>query len=115
MKCPKCQIEKRQVKAGLNKSGSQKYKCQECQRRFTPEPKQMGYPQEIGDKAVQLYVDGLNFRRIGRTLGVNHQSVVNWVNAHVAKLPNQPPLPVNRPEVDELFTFIGDKKSEFMS
>ena len=25
-----------------------------------------------------MYRDGTNFRRVGRFLGVNHQSVVNW-------------------------------------
>ncbi|MBP9502428.1 MAG: hypothetical protein KBF17_09735 [Candidatus Promineofilum sp.] len=61
-----------------------------------------------------MYVDGLNFRRIARTLQVNHQSVINWVNAHVANLPNTPPLSTDRPEVvdlDELFTFVGEKRS----
>lgn len=38
-----------------------------------------------------MYVDGLNLRRIARTLQVNHQSVINWVNAHIAGLPDAPP------------------------
>ncbi|MEW6084237.1 MAG: IS1 family transposase, partial [Chloroflexota bacterium] len=30
MRCPKCKSIKRQVKNGLNGSGSQKYRCREC-------------------------------------------------------------------------------------
>ena len=62
-----------------------------------------------------MYVDGANFRRIARSLGVNHQSVINWVNAHVAQLPDKPPRSDEPPEVaelDELFTFVGEKKTE---
>ena len=60
---------------------------------------------------MKLYVDGMNIRRIGRTLGVNHQSVANWVKAHVAQLPAAPvPTEVETLELDELFTFV-EKKS----
>ncbi len=54
----------------------------------------------------------MNFRRIGRVLGVNHQSVVNWVNAYHALLPAAEQA-VSQPktlEMDELFTFVGSKK-----
>jgi transposase len=65
-------------------------------------------------QAVRMYVDGMNLRRIGRHLGVNHQSVANWVKAYVAQLPPAP-LPddeVETLEMDELHTFIGDKKTK---
>lgn len=113
--CPHCQLEDQQVKAGVNPSGSQRYKCKVCDRRYTAEPHEIGYPQAVRDQAVRLYVDGLNFRRIARTLDVNHQSVINWVNAHVAGLPDTPPLAEGRPEVvelDELFTFVGEKRDK---
>jgi transposase-like protein len=110
-KCPYCQRTEQQVKAGRHESGSQRYRCQDCHRRYTPEPNDIGYPQAIRDQAVRLYVDGLNFRRIARTLKVNHQSVINWVNAHAATLPDTPPSDNVRPavvELDELFTFVGE-------
>ena len=69
--------------------------------------------------ALKMYVDGLGFRRIGRLLGVNHSSVVNWVNAYHATLP--PALAVSQDaaqagkveviEMDELFSFVGTKKA----
>jgi hypothetical protein len=54
----------------------------------------------------------VNFRRIGRVLGVNHQSVINWINSYHASLPASEQS-VAAPEVvelDELFTFVGSKK-----
>jgi len=60
---------------------------------------------------VRLYVDGMNLRRIARTLHVNPQSVANWVKAHAAQLPPAPvPATVETVELDEVFTFV-EKKS----
>lgn len=111
-KCPYCQASEKQVKAGKQPSGSQRWKCQVCHRRYTPEPSDHGYGDAIRHQAVKMYVDGLNYRRIGRLLGVDHKSVMNWVKAYTAQLP-PPPVPndVNNAELDELFTFVGKKKS----
>jgi len=113
--CPYCQTNEGQVKAGLNKSGSQRYRCQKCQRRYTPEPKTHGYSPDIRQQALQNYVDGVNLRRNGRVLGIDHHTVINWVNAYTNGLPDRPPLPADRPqvcEVDEVFTFIAAKKTQ---
>ena len=111
--CPHCQRDEQQIKVGRNPSGSQRYKCKVCGRKYTPEPSEAGYPQAVRNQAVRLHSDGLNFRRIARTLQVNHQSVINWVNAHIAGLPDTPPLAEGRPEVfelNELFTFVDKKR-----
>lgn len=111
--CPYCQASDQQIKAGRTEAGSQRYQCKQCQRRYTPEPKPSGYGDEIRQQAVRLYVDGMNFRRIARYLKVNHQTVINWINAHIATLPEVPPQPETTTviEQDELYTFIGDKKT----
>jgi len=41
-------------------------------------------------QAVRMYVDGMNLRHIAGHLGVNHQSVANWVKAYAAQLPPAP-------------------------
>jgi hypothetical protein len=83
-----------------------------CGCKYTPEKKPHSYDAEFRQKAIQLYVDGMNLRRIGRHLGVHHQSVANWAKAHAERLPAAPvPDQVENAEMDELFTFIGDKKN----
>lgn len=64
-----------------------------------------------------MYVDGMNVRRIARHLGVVHQSVANWVAAYADALPERVPTPatVETAELDELFTFVGAKKTTRMS
>ena len=116
--CPYCQRTERQVKAGRNGSGSQRYKCQVCQRRYTPAPSPHGYSAAVRRQALQMYVDGMNFRRIARTLGITHRTVINWVNAYGAQLPELPPVPTDDAavhELDELFTFVGHKKTSSTS
>jgi transposase-like protein len=111
--CPYCTATSKQRKIGRTTAGSQRYQCQQCGRRYTPEPKTPGYDDDIRLQAVRLYADGMNFRRIGRQLGVSHQSVINWVNAYSAQLPARPPGPevAGVVEMDELFSFIGEKKT----
>lgn len=114
IKCVYCQSEARQVKDGRTRSGSQQYRCRACERRYTPEPKQAGYPDEVRLRAVQMVADGMSYRQVGRQLGVVHRTVGLWVADYAAQLPapEQPPQPIAVIEQDELFTFIGRKKSQ---
>ena len=101
----------KQNKHGYTKSHSQRYRCQHCQKSYTPIQKARGYSEETRKQALQMYIDGVNFRRIGRFLGIHHQSVINWVNASADQIPEAPvPEAVDDVEMDELFTFIGSKK-----
>jgi len=116
IECPKCHRTERQNRAGQTGSGSQRYRCMFCQIKYTPEPKPWAYPPEVRRQAIQLYVDGMNLRRIARHLGVHHRTVSLWVQAHAAQLPDPPvPAEVKEAEMDELFSFIGEKKNKSSS
>ena len=72
------------------------------------------YSDEMRRQAVQFYADGMSYRQAGRHLGVNHVTVINWVKAHVDQLPAaeaaaEAPVPII--EMDELYTFVGRKKT----
>lgn len=138
LSCGHCGADKYQVKNGSSPTGVARYKCGVCKRTYATEQKNRGYSAAIRLEAVRMYVDGTNFRRTARFLGVNPQSVVNWVNAYHARakqtaenFPNANPRPsslvsqakdertdtrsLDVVEGDELFTFIGNKKTEFTS
>lgn len=67
-------------------------------------------------KALKLYLDGAGLRRTARQLGVHHRTVANWTKAQAEQLPAAPvPAKVKAAEFDELFTYIGDKKTESIS
>jgi transposase-like protein len=86
-RCPYCHTESGQVKAGRNISGSQRIKCRKCGKKYTPTPSTGRYGDEIRAEAVRLYLNGVSFRSVAKKLGVNHQSVINWVNEYAAQLP----------------------------
>jgi transposase-like protein len=112
-RCLHCQSEAL-VKAGRNVSGSQRYQCKRCRRHSTFEPQVHGYPTATRDQALCLYLEGSGLRRIGRLLHVHHQTVANWINARHATLPAQAPQPQAAAviELDELYTFVGSKKTK---
>jgi len=63
--------------------------------------------------AIRMYVEGNSTRAIGRILKISQQSVSNWVNAYVDQLPEaQRPEKLHTVELDELYTFIGNKKTK---
>jgi transposase-like protein len=116
MKCPKCQANGKQYKAGFNSSGSQRYRCGECNRVYTPQPTHHGYSPETRLLAIRMYVEGNSYGAIARILKVNPQSVANWVSQYSAQLPPAPmPAKVKKAELDELYTFVGKKKTKSTS
>ena len=116
--CPTCGAAEGQHRAGTNRSGTARRECRRCGRTYTPRPKRRGHDEATRRAALRLYVDGTNFRRIARHLSVSPQTVINWVNASAARLP-APPTPQGRRgepgvetlEMDELYTFVSQKKS----
>ena len=116
--CPTCGAATKQHRAGKNATGTRRRECRYCGRTYTPAPKHHGYALDLRRQALRLYVDGTNLRRIARHLDVNPQTVANWVNQAAANLP-APPLPKERQkeaavetlELDELYTFVSQKKS----
>ena len=145
LSCRHCGADRYQVKNGSSPTGVARYKCGTCKRTYATEHKTRGYDAATRLEAVRMYVDGTNFRRTARFLGVNPQSVVNWVrryanavNAYhekasqsVENFPNtnEPPGSIQSQvrderndkrsldvvEGDELFTFVGNKKTRFTS
>jgi len=91
--CPSCGSNKRQVKNGQTRYGSQRYWCQGCGRKYTPEPKVHAYPSEVRAQAARMYSDGRSLRGIARHLGVAHQTVANWVTARTNASPDHPSTP----------------------
>lgn len=114
--CPKCKETTSQHKFDKTVAGSQRYRCWHCRTKYTPKQKERGYPNEVRLQAIRFYVDGMNYRRIARHLNVHHTSVINWVKAFAAQLPDAPlPEDLHTIELDELYTFIETKKNVFIS
>lgn len=110
--CPSCAATGRQTRAGFNRCGTQRLHCQHCRRYYTDAPRQKGYPQATRILALRMVVDGTNFRRTARLVGVCPQTVINWVTAACEALPVRPvPAIAEVVEMDELFSFVTHKKT----
>ena len=110
--CPCCAATTRQTKAGFNRCGTQRLQCGHCRRYSTLAPQKKGYPDATRMLALRMVVDGTNFRRTARLVGVCPQTVLNWVTKACEALPVRPvPSTAEVVEMDELFSFITHKKT----
>jgi transposase InsO family protein len=83
-----------------------------CDRKYTPNPKKQCYLESLRKRAMEMYVDGGNLRRIARHLKVAPQTIAYLVTEVAEAMPDSPlPSEVKEAEMDEMFTFIGDKKN----
>jgi transposase len=66
--------------------------------------------------AIRMYVEGNSQRAIGRILKVSPQTVANWISAYSGKLPPaQVPAKPHTAELDEMYTFLKQKKTKSTS
>ena len=110
MNCPKCkQTEK--TKDGIVR-GKQRYKCKSCNYRYTVAKKSEVKPAETRRLALEMYLEGLGFRSIGRILKISHVTVYYWVKrwGEEVRLPKRE-SPVEVVELDEMHRSIGNKKT----
>lgn len=108
MNCPKC------GSTGCSKDGivkeRQRYKCKSCGYRHTV--KYLGISPAIKRQALELYLEGLGFRSIGRFLKCSHVAVYNWIKAHGESIESiRSTAGVDVVEMDEMHTYIGSKKT----
>ena len=102
--CPRCNQTSRQARDGRTPAGSQRYRCAHCGCRHTPVPQEQGYTEDVRFQALQLYLEGCSMREVARRLGVNHQSVANWMAAYARYLPpDLPPYIAEMARLEGLF------------
>ena len=110
MKCSRCKSTEK-TKDGKIK-GVQRYKCKSCGYRYTVELKSTAKPMTMKRQALELYLEGLGFRSIGRFLKVSHVSVYKWIKSfgeHLEDIKSDDKIEVV--EMDEIHTYIGQKKT----
>ena len=113
--CPKCESENH-IKRGIVKN-RQRYMCKGCGYLYTVNKIGKQLEKQYVIRSLQLYLEGLGFRSIERIMGVSHVSVINWVkkygkNVEVLRKEDKPGVEV---EVDELYSYIGTKKTKYGS
>jgi transposase-like protein len=82
--CPTCKAEKRQMKKGFNRSGTQRYLCGKCGVTYTPASKKHAYSEEMRSLAIKMYYSGTSGRGVGKVLGMSKANVYNWIKKNDA-------------------------------
>ncbi|MCL2413541.1 MAG: hypothetical protein FWC98_05340 [Bacteroidales bacterium] len=77
--CPKCGETKGQMKAGFNRSGTQRCVCGNCKYKYTPSGKTREIPEEIKQQAIKTYLSGVSARGVGKIFGMGKENVLRWI------------------------------------
>ncbi|SHM71134.1 IS1 family transposase [Chryseobacterium polytrichastri] len=111
MNCPKCDKSEK-VKNGIVRD-LQRYKCKNCGFNFTVYKRSNEYPKPIRKKAIQLYLEGLGFRSIGRILEVSNVTILNWIRCFGEEVQSLQcdSQKIKMVELDEMHSYIGNKKT----
>jgi transposase-like protein len=81
--CANCKSE-RKTKDGIVR-GRQRYKCKDYVFRYTIADRSVA-KNSLKRLALELYLEGLGFRSIGRILKVSHVSIYNWIRSFGEKV-----------------------------
>jgi transposase len=108
--CPKCQGSNI-IKAGKEK-GKQRFKCKDCIYYYSVVHKHGSGSNAQKRQALELYLEGLGFRSIGRLLKFSHVTIYNWIRQYgknLELLQNKHKICIT--EVDEMYAYVGSKKT----
>jgi transposase-like protein len=110
MDCPRCGSGE-YVKDGIVKE-RQRYQCKHCKYRYTVQQRSNERSADVRQLAIDMYLEGLGFRAIGRLLKVSHTAVFGWIK-NAGKTVECPPEtePIEVVEIDEMHTYVGQKKT----
>lgn len=110
MNCPKCK-QSDYCKDGIV-NGRQRYLCKSCRYRYTVERKSDVKSDDTRRIALEMYLEGLGFRSIGRILKISYGTVYQWVKewGSQVSLP-QTDQPIAVVELDEMHTYVMSKKT----
>ena len=109
MDCPGCGGTDL-IKRG-SKAGHQRYRCRVCGRYSTDS--QPRFSEKTKAMAIEMYMNSMGIRAIGRVLGASPATVLNWIRKeHVAlqrKVAQAEPTDTGMPDViemDEIYTYV---------
>jgi transposase-like protein len=110
MNCPKCGSLNHCKDGKINQR--QRYLCKDCGYRYTVERKSDVKTREVRRMALEMYLEGLGFRSIGRILKISYGTVYQWVKEWGSKveLPQKEDA-VELVELDEMHTYVASKKT----
>jgi transposase-like protein len=111
MDCPKCG-KSAGCKDGIV-HGKQRYLCRDCNYRYSVLRRCGVSDAATRRQALELYLEGLGFRSIGRILKFSHVAILKWIQSfgeQITEIRNEGKA-VEIMELDEMHSYIGSKKT----
>lgn len=104
------------IKNGTNKCGNAQYHCKDCGAYRVLVPKR-GYSQQDKEQVLKAYRERMSLRGIERVFGMCRQTVMVWLEQHVAILPMLADSLLLAQaddilEIDELWSFVRRRKQK---
>lgn len=111
MECKKCKALC--IKAGRQKDGTQKYQCKGCKKYQQAAYKNLACQEHIMKAITKLLIEGVGINSIARILNISVSTVINKIKLKARLITKPLTMLANRIyEMDELWTFVGNKKNE---
>lgn len=107
MKCKFC--KGKCVKYGVQKDGTQRYKCKKCGKTQQGDYKYKAYDTDIDNQIVLLTKEGVGIRGLSRCLGVSVSTVLVRIKRIAESIKTPQIKPHREYEVDEMWTFLVNK------
>lgn len=97
--------------------GVQRFRCRACGRYFTDKPAKFG--KQVEAKALDMYVNNVGIRKIGRFLEASPAAVLKWIAKAHRRLSTQLAQAAEQVEtelpdiieMDEIYTFVQKNSS----
>ena len=111
--CPKCKNDKICKDGFMN--FKQRYYCKDCNYHFTRKQiiKGINNKTNLVKQAIDLHLENISLRGIGRILGVHNKTVNNWLKSEATKIDLET-FKVEESaitELDEMHLYLGKKKN----
>lgn len=106
--CSYC--EGKLIKHGKTKQRNQRFKCKSCNKTQVEQYKYNAYQPNLNHQIVILTKEGLGIRSTARVLGISATTLLKRILSIAKSIPRPVINKGKTYEVDELRTFIGNKK-----
>ncbi len=108
--CPYCSSAC--ILFGKSATGNQRYRCKNCKRTHSKEYSYNACRHYTGTRVVQLTLEGLGVRSIGRVLRISCATVLRKLISKAGKVKKPLLLPGQEYELDELCTCLKKKTNQ---
>ena len=109
MKCTYCRNNC--IKKGKQKNGIQKFYCKACKKYQQKQYSYLAYEPNTNNRIVILIKEGCGIRSLSRILNISPTTVLKRILS-ISKSIQKPPITLGKTyEVDEMYTYIGNKEN----